>query len=92
MLYSNSKADLDTTSTKSLEMIGMPNQPHAIKILNPGVTFLRVSSQKSLVRWLPMDSKKEKGMGYLNYDIGTITYESNLLHLNVNWDSVYMKR
>ena len=73
-------------------MYGMPNQPHAIKIVNPGTTFIRIDSKKSFFRWLPIDSAKEKGMGYLNYDIGKITYSGSLLDLIVQWESVYTKR
>lgn len=39
-----------------------------------------------------MDSEKSKGMGYLDYDIGTITYSGSLLELAVQWDPVYAKR
>jgi hypothetical protein len=52
----------------------MPNQPHAIKIINPGVTFLRVKSKKAYLRWLPIDVEKGKGIGYLDYDVGSILY------------------
>ncbi len=91
-MYSNSKSALDSLESKSLDLIGMPNQPHAIKILNPGTTFLRVKSTRSYFRWLPMNSEKGKGMGYLDYDIGGISYTGSLLKLTVQWDSVFAKR
>jgi hypothetical protein len=83
ILYSKSKADLDSLQSKPLDLIGMPNQPHAIKLLNPGATFIRIHSKKSYFRWLPMDPEKSKGMGYLDYDIGSITYSGSLLKLQV---------
>ncbi len=70
----------------------MPSQPHAIKIINPGVTFVRIKSKRSYFRWLPIDTDKGKGMGYLDYDIGSITYTGSLLQLTVQWDPVYAKR
>ena len=55
ILYSPNRSSLDTLKPKSLDLIGMPNQPHAIKIINPGVTFLRVKSKRAYLRWLPID-------------------------------------
>jgi hypothetical protein len=92
ILYSQSKSDLDKLESKSLDLIGMPGQPHAIKIMNPGPTFVRIQSKRSYFRWLPIDAEKGKGMGYLDYDIGTISYTGSLLQLTVQWDPVYAKR
>lgn len=75
-----------------MDLIGMPNQPHAIKIINPGVTFLRVKSKKAYLRWLPIDVEKGKGLGYLDYDIGSILYENSLLKFTVQWQPVFAKR
>jgi hypothetical protein len=55
ILYSHSKSDLDNLQAKSLDLIGMPSQPHAIKIINPGATFVRIKSKKSYFRWLPIE-------------------------------------
>lgn len=92
VLYSPSRSALDTLEPKSLDLIGMPNQPHAIKIINPGVTFLRVKSKKAYLRWLPIDAEKGKGLGYLDYDVGSILYENSLLKFNVQWQPVFAKR
>jgi hypothetical protein len=70
----------------------MPGQTHGIRILNPGTTFIRINSKKSIFKWLPMDPIKEKGMGYLNYEVGSITYSGSLMYLTVLWDSIFPKR
>lgn len=35
-------------------MIGMPNQPHAVKINKYSSLLIRVESGLSVVRWLPL--------------------------------------
>jgi len=53
--YGTSRAELKDNKPKVLDMLGMPDQPHAIR-LDSGYTniLLGVDGQISLIRWLPI--------------------------------------
>jgi len=35
-------------------------------------TFINITSELAIIRWLPMSSSSETGMGYYNYKVGTL--------------------
>lgn len=53
--FSDSLSKLGDQKSKVLESIGVSEQRHAVKISNKDVTFIKVSSEHSVVRWLPMN-------------------------------------
>ena len=62
---------------KVLDSIGMPGQPHAVKISSGYFNLLmRITSSLSLIRWMPINQQKEQGLGYYLYKAGTIKYDS----------------
>jgi len=48
-------------------MIGLPNQPHAIRINRYSTTFFKIEAQLAIVRWFNMNIEKGIGTGYLDY-------------------------
>lgn len=66
----------------------MPDQPHAIKITSFLPTFLRVKSPLSIIRWLPIDEIKERGLGYFKYKVGDLQYETDIDDIHVKWDAI----
>lgn len=53
--YSDSRSDLDNSKSKVLESVGISEQKHAVKVSQGDVTFIKISSAHSVVRWLPID-------------------------------------
>ena len=62
---------------KVLDSIGMPDQPHAVK-MDQGYSniLLSVKSPLALIRWLPIKEEEEKGIGYYLYAAGSLKYDS----------------
>lgn len=58
-------------------MIGMPDQPHAVR-LQEGFSnlLLGVQSEMALVRWIRIDEDEERGLGYYVYNAGSLRYNS----------------
>ncbi len=54
--YGSSKKKLEESKPKILDMIGMPDQPHAVR-LEEGYSnlLLEVRSELSLIRWIGID-------------------------------------
>ena len=52
---------------KSLDITGLPNQPHAFKLNRMSTTFYKVSAELAIVRWFPLNVEKGIGTGYLDY-------------------------
>lgn len=69
--------ELEDKKLELLDTLGMPDQPHAVKI-NRGYSnmLLRVNSPLALIRWLPISKDKEKGLGYYLYKAGNMRYDS----------------
>jgi hypothetical protein len=65
--YGNSLANIEKTKLKMLDMVNMPDQRHAIKISQKETTFVKVESEHSIVRWLPIDYENERGLGYMKF-------------------------
>jgi len=86
--YSESLKDLPNAKVNSLSILGMPDQPHAFKISEYLTTFLKIDSQMSTVRWIPIDEKTETGFGYLHYKVGQIKYASGDDSVLVEWEGL----
>ena len=69
-------------------MIGLANQPHAIRINKFATTFIRVNIPLGIVRWFPFNIEAGIGTGYLDYKIDEITYENNLFGIDLRWKSL----
>jgi hypothetical protein len=54
----------------------MPDQPHAFKVSEYSTTFIRVESELAIIRWIPINTQDQTGMGYLSYEIGLMKYTS----------------
>ena len=52
----------------------MPGQSHAVKMSAYSSTLLKVSSPLALVRWFPINERKNRGLGYLQYKVGELSY------------------
>ena len=58
-------------------MVGMPDQPHAVKFDDGYANILlRIKSPLALVRWLPLNIDKEIGVGYYIWRAGSMKYDS----------------
>jgi len=53
--YSDSLASLKSSKPKLLESVGVSEQKHAVKITQSETTFINVTSQHALIRWLPLN-------------------------------------
>ena len=73
--------NLTSSTEKSLDVIGMPGQPHAVVIEKYSTLFLDVKGDLSTVMWMPVNEKEERGLGYINYDIGGLTYKAKYTNI-----------
>ncbi len=71
-----------------LSEVAMPDQPHAVKITSFLPTFLKIKSDLSIIRWLPIDEITERGLGYFKYGVGELRYETSENDIQIKWESV----
>ena len=71
-----------------LSEVAMPDQPHAVKLTSFMPTFLKIKSDLSIIRWLPIDEITERGLGYFKYKVGDLKYETSQDDIQIKWDSV----
>jgi hypothetical protein len=71
-----------------LSEVAMPDQPHAVKITSFLPTFLKIKSDLSIMRWLPIDEITERGLGYFKYSVGDLSYSTDQDNIVIKWDSV----
>ena len=75
--YGYNAKELEKGNEKVLDSIGMPDQPHAIRVTKGySNLLLRVNAQIALIRWLRVNQEEEKGLGYYLYKAGTLKYDS----------------
>jgi hypothetical protein len=55
LTYSSTVKSLATAKLKSMEMMGMANQPHAVRINRYSDIFIRIEGNMSIVRWFPIN-------------------------------------
>lgn len=80
-----SLTSLDGTKEKMLESVGMSQQRHAVKISQSDVAFIKISSEHSVVRWLPINYESEEGLGYLRFSAGDLRYSSVFKKIRVEF-------
>ena len=66
----------------------MTDQRHAVKIAQNDVTFVRISSEHAVVRWLPLNFETDEGTGYLRFGTGDLRYNSQFKYVNVEYQPV----
>ncbi len=60
----------------ALNNLGMPGQPHAIKMTGYSTTLIKISSPLALVRWFPINEAQNRGLGYVSYKVGEVQYDT----------------
>lgn len=60
----------------ALNNLGMPGQPHAIKMTGYSTTLIKISSPLALVRWFPISEVRNRGLGYVSYKVGELLYNT----------------
>jgi len=68
-----------------LDLVGMSEQKHAVKIVQNATTFVQINSEYSIVRWFPIDIESDQGTGYLKYKTGDLKYSSHFKFLNIEF-------
>ena len=72
--YDDERSKLDQKSSKKLDIVGLNNQPHAVRINRLSTTFYKVKAELAILRWFPLDIEKGLGTGYMDYSIGSLKY------------------
>jgi hypothetical protein len=83
--YSDSLTQLDSSKGKLLESVGISEQKHAVKVSQSQMTFIRVESEHSVVRWLPLNFETDEGTGYLKFAAGDLHYSSKFKNMRVEF-------
>lgn len=68
-----------------MDIIGLQNQPHAVRINTLSTTFYKIDAPLAIVRWFPFLIEKGIGTGYLDYGIGKLHYESGVFGITLIW-------
>lgn len=63
--------------------MSIADQRHAIKVSQKQVTFVKVESEHSIVRWLPIDYDNDRGLGYLKFSTGDLKYTSRFKEISL---------
>lgn len=92
IFYSSSEDKLDNSSSKDLDVIGIPGQSHAIKIEEYSSLYLKVKAEKATMVWTPLNPEKERGVGYFKYSIGDIEYASKFNKIDFLLGSVFQQK
>ena len=74
IVYEDERNKLDRKSTKKLDIVGLNNQPHAVRINRLNTTFYKVKAELAIMRWFPLDIDQGIGTGYLDYSVGSLKY------------------
>ncbi len=68
-----------------LESVGISEQKHAVKISQKDMTFVKISSEHAVVRWLPLNFETDEGVGYMRFSAGDMHYNSQFKYMNVQF-------
>ena len=75
--YGSSVKEIENKKERVLDKIGVPGQPHAVRIERWCTNLLvKVNAPLALIRWLPVNQDDEKGLGYYLYEAGSLKYDS----------------
>jgi hypothetical protein len=85
VLYGDSLKNVDKQKQQQLDTIGLSDQKHAVKISQKETTFLKISAERAIIRWLPLDFENERGMGYIKYSKGDMKYSSIFKYINIEF-------
>lgn len=66
IVYDEFRKNLNNNKNK-LDIVGISNQPHAVRINRMSTTFYKITAELAVIRWFPFDIKKGVGTGYLDY-------------------------
>lgn len=86
--YSDSLQKLHDQKGKSLEIVGVSEQKHAVKVSESSITFLTVESPHAIVRWLPLNFETDEGTGYLKFSAGDLMYSSKFKNMQIEFQPV----
>ena len=92
VFYSSSEEKLENSSSKDLDVIGIPGQSHAIKIEEFSSLYVKVKAEKATLVWIPLNPEKERGVGYFKYNIGNIQYSSKFNKIDFLLGSVFQQK
>ena len=79
---------MNENKNKKLDIIGLPNQPHAVRINQKSTTFYKIHADLAIARWFPLDISKGIGTGYLDYQVGLLKYESGVFGVTMVWEGL----
>lgn len=65
--------------------MGISEQRHAVKVVQSEQTFIRVSSDNALVRWLPINYETDEGTGYVKFAAGDLKYSSQFKSIRISF-------
>ena len=85
IIYDDERNKLDQKNTKNLDIVGLNNQPHAVRINRLTTTFYKVAAQLAIMRWFPLDIERGIGTGYMDYSIGSLKYENGVFGVTFVW-------
>ena len=54
------------------------------------VTFINVTSEHALIRWLPINFENDQGLGYLRFSAGDIRYSSKFKKIIIEYQPLKM--
>lgn len=75
-------------SLKTLDLLGIAGQPHALRVSKYGMTFVKVDVPLATVRWFPLKEKTGRGFGYVDYKAATLMYDMGFNEINIKWGSL----
>lgn len=83
--YSDTLEKLESSKGKLLESVGISEQRHAIKVTQSEQTFIRVTAEDALVRWLPINYETDEGTGYVKFAAGDLKYSSQFKTIRISF-------
>lgn len=90
--YGSSVSSIRTPKEGLIFQEGINGQQHAFHLKTFSTTFFKVAALRAIVRWFPMDLERSIGTGYLDYQVGQLTYESSWRGLTIIWSSLKNKK
>jgi hypothetical protein len=54
--------------------VGLASQPHAVRVNRLNTTFYKVQAPLAILRWFPLDLEQGVGTGYVDYQVGRLSY------------------
>lgn len=75
-----------------LDFVSIADQRHAVKIEQSATTFVKIKSDHSIVRWIPVDYEAGLGLGYIQYAAGNLRYSAQFKTIYIEFQPIQQKK